>query len=100
MKSKRLRNYLEARKNTRLAGRDESIRTDRKTDQDFPGYPYGTSTEEHITPENTIQRKLASVHEKDGEKILDGRANLKRGKNEIESDGSGGAFEGTEEVRE
>ena|SRR5688572_29973069 len=100
MKTKRLRKYLEAKKKTRSAGTNSTIPADPKTDQDFPGYPHGTSSKEHITPKNTTQKKLAAVNKKDGEKILNKPAMKKQGKNEIDSDGSGGGFDGTEEVRE
>ncbi|HYC39024.1 MAG TPA: hypothetical protein VEB63_00945 [Chitinophagaceae bacterium] len=93
MSNKRLKKYLEAR---RKAGGSGPIRSDRKTDQDFPGYPGGLASENLITPETDSDRKIAAVDERDGEKRIEknpgGRVR------EENSDGSANAFEGTERV--
>lgn len=74
---------------------DVSKNPDPKIDQDFPGYPHNPSRYELINPKQKDDKKTADLHEKDGEKI-----NYTEDKDEPEDDGSGGAFEGTEEVRE
>ena len=67
---------------------------DNKIDQDFPGFPHGHAKENIINPKTNTEKKIADVNNKDGEK---------RNRKEIDesrSDGSGGAFNATEEVRE
>lgn len=69
---------------------------DPKIDQDFPGFPYGNASEKIITPETTIEKKVAAVNITDGEKM-----DKKKGdKDESASDGSGGAFTATEQVND
>jgi hypothetical protein len=96
MKNKRLNKYLSARK----LSRNEEIKTDKKTDQDFPGYPHGTASENMITPENETAKRSAGIHIKDGEKMLKTPARKKREIREDESDGSANAFEGTELIKD
>ncbi len=70
--------------------------TDEKIDQDFKGFPHGTASENIISPITKQQKKVAAVNITDGEKV-----NKNAGeKNEQESDSSGGAFEGTENMRD
>lgn len=70
--------------------------TDNKIDQDFKGFPHGTATENIINPKTKQQKKVAAVNITDGEKV-----NKNAGeKDEQESDGSGGAFDGTENMRD
>ena len=72
--------------------KDIQQNSDNKIDQDFPGFPHGIATEKLITPKTDIEKKIAAVNVSDGEKIN------KPGEetDEAKSDGSGGAFEGTE----
>lgn len=67
---------------------------DIKTNQDFPGFPFGISTEKMIHLKTEQEKKIASVDVKDGEKINYNKKN--NDIDEAESDGSGGAFESTE----
>lgn len=78
---------------------------DERIDQDFPGYPDSPSTENLIKPENTEEKITAGAHsespDKDGtypEPEDTGNKNMEQNK-ELKSDGSAGAFGGTEEVR-
>jgi len=64
---------------------------DGKTDQDFPGFPHAPANEKLIKPKTEDQKKTAALDVKDGEK---------RNADEQNSDGSGGAFEATEAVKE
>ena len=75
---------------------DVSKYPDNKIDQDFPGFPHGQSRENIITPSTSNEKKIADVNNKDGEK----RFNQPAAVDEELSDGSGSAFEGTEEVKE
>ncbi|MBC7948209.1 MAG: hypothetical protein H7Y42_10050 [Chitinophagaceae bacterium] len=68
---------------------------DNKIDQDFPGYPHGQSNEKVINPKTKKEKETSDTDNKDGEKI-----NYKSDEEELEDDGSGGAFEGTENPRE
>jgi len=66
---------------------------DPRIDQDFENFPHGTSKENIINPKTETEFKTADaedVKKRDEEKD----DNI----SEIESDGSGGAFESTEEV--
>ena len=86
MKNSRLRRYLEKRK-------------DARTMQDFPGSPGGTPDPDIIKPENPTEKKIAAIDTKDGEKMLNPPS--KRRKNDPgRDDGSAGAFEATETVKE
>lgn len=71
--------------------------TDNKIDQDFKGFPDGQAKESLINPKTAEDKKTAALNITDGEKI-----NKKKNRpvDEIESDGSGGAFEGTENMHE
>lgn len=68
---------------------------DAKIDQDFPGYPGGQGNEKVINPRTQTEKEVADTDNKDGEKI-----NYKTTDDEPEDDGSGGAFEQTENPRE
>ncbi len=72
--------------------------SDNKKDQDFPGFPYGKSTEKLITPKTDEEKKVAALHIKDGEKV--NKKDDKKDMDESQSDGSGGAFNNTENTRE
>ena len=77
MKNPRLRRYLD--------------RKDAKTNQDFRDFPGNSPREDIINPKNKTEKKVAAVNVKDGEKMR---------KEEAQKDnGSGGAFEATEEVK-
>ncbi len=67
---------------------------DNKIDQDFPGFPFGQSKENLISPENEEDKKVAAVDKTDGEKMTAEQID------ESDSDASGGAFDATEKVRE
>lgn len=69
--------------------------SDAKTTQDFPGYPNGQGSEKVINPKTKSEKKVADTDNKDGEKI-----NYKASKEELEDDGSGSAFEQTENPTE
>ena len=67
---------------------------DQNIKQDFHGFPHPPSSKKQIHPVTDTDKVIATVGVKDGEK---------RNKDEIDeskSDGSGGAFEATEEVKE
>ena len=70
--------------------------TDNKIDQDFKGFPDGQATEELINPKTAADKKTAALNIKDGEKINKDQDETE----EDNSDGSGGAFEGTENMRD
>lgn len=76
--------------------KDIQRNSDNKIDQDFPGFPHGTATEKMITPKTTVEKKVAAINITDGEKVN------KTGEetDEAKSDGSGGAFEATENMRD
>ena len=72
--------------------------SDNKIDQDFPGFPHGKSTEQLITPKTDEEKKVAAVNIKDGEKV--NKNDAKKETDESQSDGSGGAFNDTENTRD
>lgn len=67
---------------------------DNKIDQDYPGFPHGHSNEDIINPKSNEDQQTADLDNKDGEKM--NREEI----DEARSDGSGGAFNATEEVKE
>lgn len=67
---------------------------DKKINQDFPGFPGSPSGYELINPLTKTEKINANTNIKDGEKRSSEEVD------ESKSDGSGGAFEGTEEVKE
>ncbi len=69
---------------------------DPKIDEDFKGYPAAPSKENVINPKSPDEKKTAALNVKDGEKMDKEDAE----KDEAESDASGGAFEGTENMRD
>ena len=75
---------------------DQKKNPDKRMDQDFPGFPDHPAKEEIIRPETPEQKKVADIHEKDGEK----RNYPENDRDEEESDGSANAFEGTESAKE
>lgn len=69
---------------------------DNKIDQDFKGFPHGNASEAIINPSTPVAKKIAAINITDGEKI-----NKKKDqKDEQESDGSGGAFDATENMQD
>ena len=72
---------------------DIPTETDAKIDQDFPGFPNGPAEEKLITPKTEEDKKLAQVNIKDGEKV---NRHDEDEVDEGQSDGSGGAFDSTE----
>ena len=70
--------------------------SDNKIDQDFQGFPNGQSKEDLINPKSEADKKTAALDIKDGEKVNKKKDEI----DEEESDGSGGAFEGTESMRD
>ena len=79
-----------------IDNKDEISRNpDPHIDQDFPGFPAQPASEKKVNPNTTDEKKTAALDTKDGEKKLD----IDRkdpSKDELESDGSGGAFSQTE----
>jgi len=63
---------------------------DSKIDEDFKGYPHGHARDEIIKPETNIERKIADIDNKDGEK----RIYKKNEIDEQDSSGSANAFNG------
>ena len=86
------------KKTTTPLGNKEDIAksTDNNIDQDFKGFPHGTAAENIINPKTKQQKKIAAVNITDGEKVNKNPVE----KDEAISDGSGGAFEGTENMRD
>lgn len=71
---------------------------DNKIDQDFNGFADGNTKENLINPKTEEEKKTAAVNTTDGEKL-----NKEEEDDDIDesaSDGSGGAFEGTENMRD
>jgi hypothetical protein len=105
MKPARLRRYLESKdlfSKTSSALKKHQVQKnpDPHIDQDFEGYPGGHANEEVISPKTKNQKKTAAVDVKDGEKMNVTPAEKKQGQTGPVDDGSAGAFEGTEEVKE
>ena len=71
--------------------KDIPLNSDNKIDQDFTGFPHGNATEKLITPKTDLEKKVAGVDITDGEKV-------NKSVDEAQSDGSGGAFEATENM--
>ena len=63
---------------------------DAKIDQDYKGYPHGPAKDETIKPETEVEKKIADIDNKDGEK----RIYKRKETDEQASDGSANAFEG------
>ena len=102
MNTKRFQQYLERRKLNRPILQESQVKksADHKIDDDFPGYPHGQSKKEIIQPRTRTERKVAAVDVKDGEKQFKSRPAKRKETDEQESDGSAGAFGGSEQVRE
>ena len=106
MQNKRLRNYLlqkEARKKESTEKESVQANPDKHIDQDFSGYPHAPAKETIISPKTKEEKKIAAINTKDGEKVIDPPAKkkaLKKDVDEIDSDGSASAFEGTESFRD
>ncbi|MES2773626.1 MAG: hypothetical protein V4722_05555 [Bacteroidota bacterium] len=103
MKSKRFRNYVANRTSTKAMNKDDvRVSKDAKTDEDHPGFPNGQSSPQMINPKTAEEKKVAAVDTKDGDKMTseeNANAQAKVAEtNESLSDGSGGAFEATEEI--
>jgi hypothetical protein len=104
MKNRRFSKYLL----DRSTGKNEPMKKrtdvrdshDKKTNQDFEGFPGGQAQENIINPKTTTDKKTAALNVKDGEKKLDSKRTKQTDISEQDSDGSGGAFGGTEEVKE
>ncbi|MEO7210204.1 MAG: hypothetical protein ABIY35_04595 [Chitinophagaceae bacterium] len=76
---------------------------DAKIDQDFPGYPNLPATKEIIKPENIKDEKDAGLKLDDSIQNSQNNtygAKKNSGTDEIQSDGSAGAFGATENVKE
>ncbi len=99
MKTKRFREYLDIKKGKAMENKNDVAKhSDDKIDQDFEGYPHGHAKDKVIKPETATEKKTAAVDVKDGEKMDD--TSGKKGRDEQDSDGSGGAFAGTEDVKD
>ena len=108
MKNKRLRNYLQqkaGRKRDLIQKEDIQDNPDKHIDQDFSGYPHAPAKEEIIKPKTKLEKKVAAIDSKDGEKIINPQAKKKNKSSatatgEGASDGSANAFEATERVQD
>lgn len=105
MQNKRLRKYLLEKAKKKELAEKESVQAnpDKHIDQDFSGYPHLPAEEEIINPKSTEEKKVAALNTKDGEKVNDPPAKkkaLNKQVDELDSDGSANAFEGTESVRD
>ncbi len=108
MKNKRLHKYLQqkaARKNEPIKKENIQNNPDKHIDQDFSGYPHAPAKEEVINPKTKLEKKVAAVDSKDGEKIINPPSKKKNkpsatGTGEEGSDGSANAFEATERVQD
>jgi len=100
MKDKRFKQYLEQKKQGKGIQHKSEVadHADAKIDEDFNGYPNNPASEKVIRPETSTEKKTAAVNVKDGEKMKETSA--KKQTDEQDSDGSGGAFGGTEEVKD
>lgn len=78
--------------------KDIPANSDNKIDQDFPGFPGGEAAKKLITPTTEEEKKVAAVNIKDGEKVNKKPADKET--DESDSDGSGGAFDSTEDMRD
>jgi hypothetical protein len=94
-KRKRFDNYLGAKKTEPMQDKDIQRSPDKKTTEDFPGYPDPPSKKEVIKPVTKTEKKVAALNKKDGEKRTK-EENI----NEQDSDGSGSAFDRTEQVND
>ena len=92
------------KKNTDPMKNKEDVKnsSDNKIDQDFKGFPDGQAKENLINPKSEEDKKTAAVNIKDGEKVNKAQKEVDENEevDEEESDGSGGAFEGTESMRD
>ena len=70
--------------------RDIEKNPDKHIDQDFSGYPHAPASQELINPKTKEEKKSAAINIKDGEKI--------NKKDEVDSESSANASEGTETV--
>lgn len=100
MKTRRFRDYLEHKRQGKaiLTKGEVANNPDPKIDEDFNGYPNPPSKEKLIKPKTNQEKKTAALDVKDGEKMAD--TSGKKGRDEQDSDGSGGAFGATEDVKE
>ena len=76
---------------------------DEKIDQDFPGFPHLPAKKEIIQPRNKKEKKDAGLHltgSKNNPEQNTYGAKRKKKTDEITSDGSAGAFDATENIKE
>lgn len=99
MKTKRFQEYLQHKKAGKAIRQKEEVsgHSDEKIDQDFSGYPHGHAKEKIIKPRTKTEKKTAALNVKDGEKMNNTGGRAKQ-RDEQDSDGSGGAFNATENV--
>lgn len=100
MKTKRFKQYLDQKREGKAIQHKSEVANhpDPKIDEDFKGYPNNPAKEKVIKPETATEKKTAAVDVKDGEKMKN--TSGKKEIDEQDSDGSGGAFGGTEDVRD
>ena len=93
---------MQHKKDTRALSQNGELAKgqDKKTGQDFSGYPHGHAKEKLIKPETRNEKKTAALNVKDGEKMDNTGGRAKKQVDEQDSDGSGGAFSGTESVND
>lgn len=101
MKTKRFQQYLNKKGTTPIKNSEGVAQSnDNKIDQDFSGYAESPSKKDVIKPETSTEKKVAAVNVKDGEKVNENPDRSGHPRDEQLSEGSGGAFEGTESVKE
>lgn len=62
-------NLFMEKKNKPMTKKEEISRhPDSKIDEDFKGYPHGPAKDETIKPVTEEEKKIADLHNKDGEK--------------------------------
>lgn len=99
MKTTRLQKYLQHKKASSAIQKEEVAgHPDKKIDEDFSGYPHGHAKEKIINPQTKTEKKTAALNVKDGEKMNNTGGRSKKQRDEQDSDGSGGAFNATENV--
>ena len=87
-------------KNSPIKNKNEvKQNADPRIDQDFENFPDSPGKNDIISPDTKEEHKIADTDNKDGEKMS--KQEKKNAQKEIDeqgSDGSGGAFEATEQV--
>ncbi len=90
----------EQQENTRPMDEDKDVKkaSDPQIDKDFEGFPDNLSSENIINPKTEAEKKTAGLSRDPMSEYEDHHTNDKNAINELDSDGSGGAFSQTEQV--